>query len=273
MPELPEMETYRRLLERHCQGRRIVDVEINREKSLNVSPGALASAVVGSSFVRFSRLGKMLVLHLESGWALVNHLMLGGALFFGPEAEAPQRTFQVVLRFEEGLALFWTGLRLGWLHLIDQAQLQERAQELGVDPLGADFTLQHVDRIVHGRRGGLKPLLVDQRRFPGVGNCYADEACWRAQVHPLRVAGSLLPHERAALWQGLRETLAEAVALGGYTETPFIPGDRLSGGYLPHLRVYDKQGEPCPRCGAAILLVQSSGRKLFFCPLCQPGAG
>lgn len=271
MPELPEMETYRRLLAQHCTGRTVTDLAVERPKSLNVPVKVFRAAVQGASLAGFSRRGKHLVLELSTGSFLLNHLMLGGAVFHGTEAEAPKRTFQVILRLDDGNALWWTGLRLGWLHLLDSPELAARTAELGLDPLDEAFTVSHLASLLAKRRGQLKPLLVDQRYFPGVGNCYSDELCWAAGVHPLRVAGRLSTAEQQQLWQAMKATLSEAVALGGYTETPFHAGDTFTGGYLPHLKVYDRGGEPCLRCGEHVIQVEASGRKVFFCPRCQPG--
>lgn len=270
MPELPEMETYRRHLEAHTAGQRIGAVEVGRERSLNMPAGSFTAALVGATITGVGRAGKMLVVHLDRGQSLLNHLMLGGGIYLGSETDKPDRSFQVILRFADGSALYWFGLRLGWLHLLSAAELAERLADLGVDPLSGDFTPAYLAASLEGRRAALKAMLVDQRYFPGVGNCYADEACWAARIHPLRPAGGLLPAEHEALWQGLRQTLGQSVALGGYTETPFTAGDRLTGGYLVHLAVYDRQGQPCNRCGAPIIKQQAGGRKLFFCPNCQP---
>ncbi|HYF80380.1 MAG TPA: DNA-formamidopyrimidine glycosylase family protein [Symbiobacteriaceae bacterium] len=270
MPELPEMEIYRRHLEQHCCGQAITRIEVGRPKSLNVGVRELKGALQDATLTGFSRAGKALVFHLSTGNILLNHLMLGGAIFYGTKDEAPQRTFQVTLWLEQDRALWWTGLRLGWLHLLTPAQLAAYRADLGLDPLDAHFTPAHLAALLQGRRGKLKPLLVDQQLFPGIGNCYSDEICWSAQIHPLRVAGSLQTGEVDQLWQATQTVLTEATALGGYTETRFVSGDTFTGGYLPHLKVYDRQGEPCPRCGAAIALVEASNRKVFFCPACQP---
>jgi formamidopyrimidine-DNA glycosylase len=270
MPELPEMETYRRHLESRCSGRRVVLAEVNRRQSLNLPAGEFRRAVEGSVLAAFGRAGKHLIFRLSTGQNLLNHLMLGGAIFHGTDAEAPQRTFQVILRLDDGTALWWTGLRLGWLHLLSQAELAARTADLGLDPLDPGFSAGHMAELLQGRRGTLKPLLVNQRYFPGIGNCYSDELCWAARVHPLRVARTLGAGEVERLWQAMRSTLAEAVARGGYTETPFFAGDTVTGGYLPHLKVYDRKGEACFRCGGPVAFVEASGRKVFFCPVCQP---
>lgn len=269
MPELPEMETYRRHLEQLCTGHTITQAEIGRPKSINVTVRAFKQAVQGATLTGFSRAGKALVFHLSTGNVLLNHLMLGGAVFFGTKDEAPQRTFQVTLWLGQNRALWWTGLRLGWLHLLTPAELAGYRADLGLDPLDEHFTPAHLTALLQGRRGRLKPLLVDQQLFPGIGNCYSDEICWSARVHPLRTAGSLHTDEIDRLWQSTRTVLTEAMSRGGYTETPFHAGDTLTGGYLPHLKVYDRNGEPCPRCGAAIALVEASNRKVFFCSACQ----
>lgn len=270
MPELPEMETYCRHLEGSCSGLWIQSIEVNRAKSLNVGVREFKTTVAGTAFTGFTRLGKHVVGHLSNGCHLINHLMLGGAIFYGNDAEAPQRTFQVIIRLSNGRALFWYGLRLGWLHLLCGTDLVQSTGELGLDPLDARFTAAHMAALLAGRRGALKPLLVNQRIFPGIGNCYSDEICWEAAIHPLRQASSLSMGEVERLWSAMRSTLHTAVTLGGYTETPFSVSDRLSGGYLPHLKVYDRGAEPCPRCGTPITQAEAGGRKVFACLHCQP---
>lgn len=270
MPELPEMEIYRRHLAQHCTGQAITRIEVGRPKSLNVGVRELKQALQGATLTSFARAGKALVLHLSTGKVLLNHLMLGGAIFYGRQDEAPKRTFQVTLWLNDDRALWWTGLRLGWLHLLTPAELAAYRADLGLDPFDEHFTSAHLASLLEGRRGKLKPLLVDQQLFPGIGNCYSDEICWSARIHPLRVAGSLQTSEIDHLWQSTHTVLSDATRMGGYTETPFHSGDTFTGGYLPHLRVYDRQGAPCPRCGTAIALVEASNRKVFFCPTCQP---
>lgn len=269
MPELPEMEVYRRHLETRCRGRTVINVEVGRVRSLNVPVGVFKKALRGSTLAGFDRKGKHLVCQLSTGAYLLNHLMLGGGIYHGTESDRPERTFQVIIRLDDGTSLYWFGLRLGWLHLLSAAELAERTADLGLDPFDPAFTPGHLAEILHGRRGQLKPLLVDQRFFPGVGNCYSDELCWAARIHPQQVAGRLNAQEQGALWEAMRSTLSDAVNLGGYTETPFHAGDRFTGSYLPHLKVYDRKGEPCPRCGAVIAFLEASGRKVFFCPTCQ----
>ncbi|MDF2626845.1 MAG: Fpg/Nei family glycosylase [Symbiobacteriaceae bacterium] len=272
MPELPEMEIYRSHLERNCTGQTITQIEIGRPKSINVGVREFKQAVQSATLTGFSRAGKALVFHLSTGNVLLNHLMLGGAVFYGTKDEAPQRTFQVTFWLDQGRALWWTGLRLGWLHLLTPAELASYRADLGLDPLDEHFTTAYLASLLQGRRGKLKPLLVDQQLFPGIGNCYSDEICWTARIHPLRIAGSLKTDECERLWQATQSVLTDATARGGYTETPFHKGDQFTGGYLPHLKVYDRNGEPCPRCGTPIALVEASNRKVFFCPACQPEA-
>ncbi len=272
MPELPEIETYRRHLEQNCNGLWIRSAEITRAKSINVDEHTFATTISGMAFTGFSRLGKHVICHISNGCHLVNHLMLGGAIFYGTDEEAPERTFQVVIRLENGRSLYWYGLRLGWLHLFCGTDMAASTADLGLDPLDIRFTPAHMAALLTGRRGALKPLLVNQRFFPGIGNCYADEICWEARVHPLRQPASLTTDEVDRLWVAMRSTLANATALGGYTETPFSASDRFSGGYLPYLKVYDRPNEPCPRCGTPISFQEANGRKVFACPSCQPEA-
>jgi formamidopyrimidine-DNA glycosylase len=115
----------------------------------------------------------------------------------------------------------------------------------------------------------LKTTLTDQTVLAGIGNCYADEICHAAGLRPDRTLSSLSDQEMASLYDGLRSVLAEAVSVGGYMEVPLYAGDRLTGGYNARCRVYDREGEPCPRCGSAIIRLELASRKTFLCPGCQ----
>src|SRR5690606_26257151 len=119
-----------------------------------------------------------------------------------------------------------------------------------------------------GRRGRLKPQLVDQQVIAGIGNCYADEICHDAGIRPARTCPSLDPQDWERLYNSVQRILLAAVKHGGYMEHPLYTGDRLTGGFDERCQVYDREGEPCGRCGAAIMKESLSGRKVFFCPVC-----
>lgn len=268
MPEWPEMEHYRRLLSETVAGRVLTAAEINREKSINVPSTEFGRRVTGRRLTAVDRRAKMLLFRLEGGDTLLLHLMLGGALSYGTDAEKPDRTVQVKLSFG-GEHLYFIGLRLGYLHLYRPEELADRLRELGPEPFDPGFDAAALaDRLRRYRRP-LKVLLTDQSVIAAIGNCYSDEICFAAGLHPARKPASLSDADIQRLHHGMTSVLGEALARGGYMEIPFSPGDIKTGGYIPHLRVHDRADDPCVRCGTAIVRLELSGKKTFCCPRCQ----
>lgn len=271
MPEWPEMEHVRRLLMERIGGRSITGVEIGRTRSINVDPGEFARATVGATVWYVEHRGKYLIFHLDTGKRLLLHLMVGGSLFFGTEEEKPDRTAQITLRFAHG-NLYFIGLRLGYLHLLTVKEANARLRELGPNPMDRRLDARAFAARFAGRRGMLKPALTDQSAVAGIGNCYADEMLHLAGIRP----DVPVPRVDADGWRRLhdamRTVLEEAAAHGGYMEMPLYAGDTQTGNAARLLKVYDREGEPCPKCGGAIVKTELSGRKTFFCPACQPPA-
>jgi Formamidopyrimidine-DNA glycosylase len=269
MPEWPEMEHYRRLLMERIGGQRITGVEIERPQSINVDPEEFARETIGSAVWYVEHRGKYLIFHLDNGKRLLLHLMVGGSIFFGSEEEKPNRTVQITLKFQNG-NLYFIGLRLGYLHLLSVKEATARLAELGPDPMDRRLDAAAFAARFAGRRGMLKPALTDQSAVAGIGNCYADEMLHMAGIRP----DAPVPQVDAAGWQRLhgamRTVLEAAVAHGGYMEMPLYAGDTETGRAVSLLQVYDREGEPCPKCGRAIVKTEVSGRKTFFCPACQP---
>ncbi|MCD1257467.1 Fpg/Nei family DNA glycosylase [Paenibacillus athensensis] len=268
MPELPEMETYLHQLAPRIGGRTISDVLITREKSINVTPEQFAQAVAGARITALERRAKHLLFHLDSGPVLLLHLMLGGSIFYGTEAQKPQRTTQVVLRFGE-TALYFIGLRLGYLHLHTPEEAERLLAKLGPEPLSPQFTFERFQSVLAGRKANLKASLVDQTFLSGIGNCYSDEICFAAALLPARRLPDLHPEETSRLYASIGTVLREATRCGGYMDMPLYAGDTLTGGFDPLCRVYDREGEPCPRCGAPIVKDEISSKKSFYCSACQ----
>lgn len=268
MPEWPEMEHYRRNLERLIGGRIITEASIQREKSVNLPAAEFIRRVAGQRIMSVQRSAKMLILPLASGDALLAHLMLGGALFFGRDEEKPNRTVQVRLSFGDR-HLHFIGLRLGYLHLLGPAELEQRLNRIGPDPFDPALDPAALAARLARKRGAVKAALTDQAAIAGIGNCYSDEICFAASLLPSRRPSSLAASDWTALHGAMRQVLSEAVAAGGYMEMPLFAGDALTGGYDARCRVYDREGEPCVRCGAPIQRRDIGARKSFCCTGCQ----
>lgn len=268
MPELPEMENYKRLLIPRMVGRTIRGAEISREKSINASVPVFMQAVVGQPVTGIERRAKHLLFRLGSGRVLVLHLMLGGMMFWGRGEDKPDRTVQVMLDFG-GEGLHFIGLRLGYLHLHTASEAERLLARLGPEPIAADFHEADFIRLLARKRGALKLALVDQSFLSGIGNCYSDEICFAAFVRPDRKIESLSAEETVRLYRAMREVLQAAIAAGGYMELPLFEGDGLTGGFDRQCRVYDREGEPCVRCGNPIVRHDFASRKSFCCTVCQ----
>ncbi|AST94792.1 Fpg/Nei family DNA glycosylase [Shouchella clausii] len=266
MPEMPEMATYQKWLTRTVVGQMITDVEVNREKSINVPVIEFKAALQHQTVTEVSRRGKQLLFHLASGQMLLLHLMLGGWMHWGTEEDAPDRTKQVILSFSRH-KLYFIGLRLGYIHLHDQQSAEPVLAKLG--PEASSINADKFKEIAEHKRTIVKAFLTNQAHLSGIGNCYADEICYHAKLTPLRTIDSLSSKELAALHQAIAPTLQAAANAGGYMSHPFTASDRLTGGMNSKLCVYDREGEACFRCGNPIIRQEASKKNVFFCQVCQ----
>jgi len=268
MPELPEMENYRRILNQKLAGQRITAIEINREKSINVVPSLFIQTVKMQKIVTISRRGKHLLFHLQNGHVLLLHLMLGGWMYYGTADDKPNRTIQVRLSFGQN-HLYFIGLRLGYLHLFSEADVLQQLSHLGPEPLDDEFSLQQFLNLLGEKRGGIKAKLIDQEFIAGIGNCYSDEICYHAKLLPKKKIEDMQNEERVQLFHSMKQVLINALNHGGYMENPLFQGDSLTGQYNNLCLVYDREGEICGRCGSQIIKEMISSRKSFYCPNCQ----
>jgi formamidopyrimidine-DNA glycosylase len=266
MPELPEMETYRILLNHNIINKTITDVEINREKSINKHVQNFISHVQGKTITQVKRRAKHLIFELNTGQNLLLHLMLGGWMFLGNDRNSPARTKQVILSFGD-LKLYFIGLRLGYLHLLSNSELEEKLADLGPDPF--ELREEDFDKMINKKKGALKPILVDQKFIAGIGNCYSDEICYEAKLNPLTKAKDLTEKQIKSLYDAIKPILKNAIELGGYMDNPMYEGDKKTGGYNENRLVYERKGKNCFRCGTKIEKIESSTIKSFYCPKCQ----
>jgi len=223
------------------------------------------------------------VLELDGGEALIVSLRMTGKLLFR-EQGAPEDTFvRAVIGFADGTFLRFSDTRkFGRMAIVDLADLAENGDRprakagtplhrvLGIEPLTPAFTTRWLRAFLQRRgRSAIKPLLLDQRGIAGVGNIYDIEALWRARIHPLRTASSLRPDEVARLREALRFVLRKGIRLGGASRRDYVDARGGQGRMQREFQVYGRAGEPCPRCGRAIVRTVVGGRGTFHCPRCQ----
>ncbi|MFZ7942663.1 Fpg/Nei family DNA glycosylase [Neobacillus sp. 19] len=268
MPELPEMETYKHLLMANIAGQMITEVQINREKSINVNPELFKNTIMHLKVLNITRRGKHLLFELQNGQVLLLHLMLGGWMFFGTDVEKPKRTIQIRLSFGEQ-HLYFIGLRLGYLHLYSQKEAEQNLSDLGPDPLDSALTLNEFLKRIASKHGRLKTTMLDQKFIAGIGNCYSAEICFHAGILPTKDIDDCNELNRTQLFHSMKLVLQDATKNGGYMDHPFYMGDSLTGGFYDLRKVYDREGENCYRCGSIIVMDMVSSRKTFYCQNCQ----
>jgi formamidopyrimidine-DNA glycosylase len=268
MPELPEMENYKSLLSPRIAGKMIVDIRINREKSINLPKDTFIYELKETQVLNVTRRAKQVLFHMNTGKTLLLHLMLGGSLYWGTNVDKLKRNTQIEIDFSEH-TLYFIGLRLGFLHLLSPEQMINAINHLGHEPMDGSFSEQEFSHMINGKKGKLKSLLTNQSWIAGIGNCYADEICFVAELLPYRLINSLHFQEISRLYHAIRSVFSEAIAAGGYMESPFYVGDTLTGGYNSLCKVYDREGQPCLRCGQLIERQDIASRKSFCCSQCQ----
>jgi len=273
MPELPEVETIRRQLAPVVAGRELTALEILDPRwCLPLAPEAVREALEGRRVERLGRRGKYLVWELEDEAFLLMHLRMTGVVLLDPPPDAPYVRVRFV--FDSGVheLRFCDPRRFGTgeLALGRDALDAFFAVRLGVEPLGDELTGEALRRLARGRRAPVKAFLLDQRRIAGVGNIYADEALFRARVHPLRPAGSLTRAQCEALAAAVRDALSAGLAAGGATIDDFRHADGVSGGFQHEFLVHRRRGEPCPECGSEVVKFVAAGRGTYACETCQP---
>lgn len=273
MPELPEVETLRRQLGVEVSGVRWERVAARPCPLFRSPVRAIVTCLEGAVLERAERRGKVLVLRFERDLALLVHLGMSGQVLLAPPARPEERHRHLTARLADGrLLVFRDPRRFGFIRLArggELAGLRELAG-IGTDPLEPFFTWERFAAALKGKAGAVKPLLVEQRVFAGIGNVYADEILFAARVHPARRAADLAAAELKDLFHAVRGILTAAIAHGGtsfdgaYTDLYGRPGL-----YGARLKVYGRDGEPCAACHTPLRPARSAGRSSVFCPRCQ----
>ena len=271
MPELPEVETIRGHLAPHVEGRTLELVEILDERWCRpLAPAELTYAVQGRAVERLSRRGKYLVWELSDDVFLLMHLRMTGTLLLDPDP-APRHA-RVRIELGDHRLVFDDPRRFGTgeLALGPEALAAFFDARLGVEPLERDFTGDHLHSLARTSRAPVKAFLLDQKRIAGVGNIYADEALFRARVHPLRPANRLTRKQCAAIRDAVVESLLAGLAAKGATIDDFRDPYGVSGSFQDQFLVHLREHEPCPNCGHPVRKLRAAGRGTYVCERCQP---
>lgn len=270
MPELPEVETIVRDLRRLVPGATISRVEVLRPDLIEGgSAEEFARDLRGARIAAVSRRAKNIVFDLGDDRLVVNLGMTGRLLVVAAaDADPPHAGVRITL--SDGRVLLYQDVRrFGRLEVCTAEEWARRDEALGYEPLGDDLTAEALHELAGRSRVAVKTWMMDQRRIVGIGNIYASEACHRAEIDPRRPASSLTRDEAAALHAAIRDTLTEAIEFRGTTLLDYRDASGDEGGFAARLRVYDREGERCRRCGGTIERIVQGGRATFFCDDCQ----
>ncbi len=278
MPELPEVETIRRDLEKDAVSKKIKSVSVTGKRSTrrHPAPQDFINRLEGRKIAGVTRKGKYLLIRLDNKDVLVTHLGMSGQLQRVKSPKDPEEPHtHVVITFTQGGQLRFVDPRtFGEMFVTSEDGLVADVPELahlGFDPLDAAISWTEFARMLMQRRAMLKPLLMDQEFVAGIGNMYADEILFAAGLRHDRISNSLTAQEIRRLYRGMVETLTEAIKHRGSSladeQYRDIFGD--SGDFQSLHRVYDREGQPCRRCRAVVVREKVAGRSTYFCPQCQ----
>ncbi|MFH0827079.1 MAG: bifunctional DNA-formamidopyrimidine glycosylase/DNA-(apurinic or apyrimidinic site) lyase [Candidatus Omnitrophota bacterium] len=285
MPELPEVETIKRELEKAVLGKKITAVFVHNPYVIKQpEKSAFVKGLKNRVIKNILRKGKLLILELSSGKSLAIHLKMTGqlilrqkalsinpkqakqaeGLIYPGEGKARRMSFQL----SNGKILDFMDRRLlGELRLIEDWRELTFVQGLGPEPF--DLSIAQFSRMLASRKTKIKPLLMDQTFISGIGNLYAAEVLFRAGIHPERLSASLSQKEKERLFQEINKTLHEAIKYKGSSVDQYVQLNGTLGHYVSHHKVYDRQGEPCSNCKTPIKRISLGGRGTYFCPRCQ----
>lgn len=278
MPELPEVESIRNHLKRDVIGKTIKSIDVLEKKQFHGD----VEKVIGHKIINIVRHGKVLAIKLDCGLFLNFHFKLTGQLLFAKDSrmakfayniplafgnKMPGHSTRVVIYFTDDSALYFNELRkFGWIKLSEK---QEKPK--GVDVLTKEFTLDYFKKILQNTRRAIKTVLMDQDRFAGIGNIYANEVLFEAKINPAIAANELLAVQIEKLYKLIKIVIKKGIKYSGSSgkDAVYILPDGSKGQYQYHFMVYQQEGKQCKRCKTPIKRIKQSGRSTFYCPKCQ----
>jgi formamidopyrimidine-DNA glycosylase len=285
MPELPEVQTVVSELEAKIKNKIISRAEVLAGKSVNLPMEDFIKLTKNKKVLSVARRAKLIIIDLEGKWWLLTHLKMTGQFVFcekdkcsvsGGHAIAnlgdlPNKFSRVVLHFKGGSKLFFNDIRrFGWVRLVDEKQLIKELSKYGPEPLSSGFNSKVLTAIcLRYKNRKIKQILLDQTLVAGLGNIYVDESCFEAGILPTRTAGSLSGTEINKLAKAIKYILRLAISKKGTSANTYIHTDGSKGNMLKYLKVYQRTGEVCKRCGGKISKVKLNGRSTHFCTDCQ----
>ncbi len=286
MPELPEVETVKRGLARLLLGRVVSSVDFDWPKSFPNAESDVQAFLVGAKIVEVKRRAKVLLIGLDSAHSLVIHLKMTGQLVYRGEesfgaghpnsslvGQLPDKSTRVIFQFQDGSKLFFNDQRkFGWVRLLPTAEVPniDFFKRVGPEPLNNDFTAEEfIQRIRRRNNTSVKAALLDQTVVAGIGNIYADEALFKAKIHPAMRVKDISNAKLNKLLHSARSVLQLSIDKGGSSDKNYVNAEGKRGSYLGFAQVFRREGQPCKVCGHSIEKIRVAGRGTHICPFEQ----
>ena len=286
MPELPEVETVKRGLEKLIVGKVVKGIDFDTPKSFPNDAASIKAFLIGSSITAVRRRAKVLLIELSTEYTLMTHLKMTGQLVYVGDDRfgaghpndslvggLPDKSTRVSIAFTDGSKMFFNDQRkFGWMKLLPNVAVPDEPfmQKVGPEPLLEDFTSEVFMTRVRRRKGTtIKAAILDQTVLAGIGNIYADEGLWGAKIHPATIVSQLEDEQLISLHGELIAVLLLSIEKGGSTDRNYVNAEGKKGSYIDFARVFRREGKECPRCGTLIEKIRVAGRGTHICPDCQ----
>jgi formamidopyrimidine-DNA glycosylase len=280
MPELPEVETIKKGLEKYLVGHTITNVKVNNSKVFEGDPKAL----IGGKIKAVRRFAKVLCMDLSNGFSVVSHIKLTGQFIYrGPKLKTlslskkvvggvPGPHTHIIFSLDKGGDLYYNDVRrFGWIKVVKTKDVENIPfiKKLGPEPFGK-LTFEYFKSVLSKSSRPIKIVLMDQEKVGGVGNIYANDALWLAKINPKKPANNLAQAQKKELYDAVHKVLKEGIKHGGSSELAYVTPEGKEGSYQDHTLAYGREGEPCERCHRAMFVKYFlGGRGTYACPFCQ----
>ncbi len=269
MPELPEVETVVRTLENMIQDRRIEQIEVRWDKTVEGNTEEFKQKLLHQHFRSFKRRGKYLLFEMDDHTLCV-HLRMEGKFFVQDPTEAISKHVHVIFLLDDGTQLRYHDTRkFGRMEIIAKSETYDDFKELGLEPFDSRLNVDYLNAKRKGKSISLKQFLLDQHNIAGIGNIYADEICFRMKLHPATKVSRLSKQDLTHCIIAAQDVLASAIAKGGTTIRSYTSSLGVTGRFQLEIQVHAHEGEPCVRCNTPIKKIRHATRGTYFCPCCQ----
>ena len=284
MPELPEVETIVRGLNKLLIGKIFLSINYDTPKSFPNSSLDVDKFLINANIISVHRRGKVVIINLSTDYSLIIHLKMTGQLIYRSQQQSfggghpndsligqlPDKSTRVEIKFNDSSKLFFNDQRkFGWMRLLPTIEIQniDFFRRLGPEPLDSSFSWQNFfDRLSRRSKSSIKPVLLDQAILAGIGNIYADESLWMTKIHPATKVSKLSKNKVKDLYNNIKIVLNLSIDKGGSTERNYLDAEGRKGSYLEFANVFRKQGQACNRCGTTIIKFKLYGRGTHICP-------